>query len=122
MVTFKNYSMTLYEFLNNALEVPCYIDRNEPSDVLFPYASYELPFTSYNEQLIAVKIRTNDGKLTTCVKYVDKLKDIIGQGYKLNTGTGYIVIRQGEPFAQVINEEIGEHIKTVYVNLSIQIF
>lgn len=123
MVSYKNCSIILYNFLNDLLKIPCCVYDNELEDIEYPYLTYTLPYGSYgNSELSTIFVRSNDDKLTTCVEIVDKLSETIGQGYKLSTDNGYIVLRKGEPFAQVIDEGIGINIKTIYVNLVIEFY
>lgn len=125
MVSYNNYAQTLYNYLSSLLNIQCCVNivRNEPENIQYPYLTYELPYGSFGDsELSTILIRTNDGKLTTCVQFVDKLEKSIGQGYKLNTGDGFIILRKGEPFAQIIDEEIGPNIKTVYINLIIEFY
>lgn len=118
----KDYVEDIYNFLNQ-FSTP-YMSNQVPANnqnlnnslfVSYPYATYNLIVEDYrNKGLLQLRFYDKSDNIKTLVNIVDKLDNVVGDGYIYNN----IVLHKGSPFIQDIEQE-DLTIKCLYVLLEI---
>lgn len=120
----KDIATTLNSFFRK-IEKNSYAMWNVPTDATYPYLAYALPTGDiFYKTILGLRIRTNNTNLTEGMEVVDKIDEAIGNGVKLTlpNGSGYLAIYKSSPFSQLIEEDLGDNVKTFYVNIEIQYY
>lgn len=117
----KRLSQTFYNFFNGF--VPSFLENNVPVGTSYPYLTYTLTDSgAFQDNLLQIKVYDKSTSALSIINLADQIGDIIGEGIKLNViDGGYVYMRKGEPFAQVIQGD-GITIKTIYINIIVQVF
>lgn len=118
----KDYVEDIYNFLNQ-FATP-YLSNQVPANnqnlnnnliVSYPYLTYNLLVEDYrNTGILQIRLYDKSDNIKTLVNIVDKLDNVIDDGYIYNN----IVLHKGSPFVQDIEQE-DLTIKCLYILLDI---
>lgn len=116
-----NTASALYAFWSG-FGIPAYLENTVPDEATLPYITYNLIETESTEPSTHyAQIFYRDTSNVSILAKVDAIRAEIGQGKLLPCTGGYIMLRQSNPFVQmIIGEDPAE--KRAYLNLQINCF
>lgn len=114
----KEVATGLYDFFNS-FGIPAYVTNFVADDAVFPYITYDAYIGAPLEVVpIGVKVWYAGRLPTELFETVEKIRVKIGNGLHVPCGNGYLYIYQGEPFAQVAEDDT-PGISAFYLNINI---
>lgn len=111
---------TLYQFFNS-FGIVGYRNTSVPDDVIFPYLTYDVPISSFEEDPVSITANLyyyTDSEAIPDAK-AEEIRFSIGFGGKLlKCGDGYIWLKLGSPWCQSLVDETNANIKRRYMNIT----
>ena len=110
----------IYQFWSG-FGLTAYEENTVPTDVAFPYVTYQLVTDSFDREVAATASLWYRGESWTAInaKTEEISKKIGASGKKIAVDGGGIWIKRGQPFAQNMGDESDDLIKRKYINISI---
>ena len=100
--------------------LPAYTPDSVPDEVNTPYLIYSLQEPEWNRKVTGYVQGWYRSKSNAALaEKADEIVSAIGQGVKLDTGVGYLVIYPESPLVQMLTD--GEY-RSFYINLSINAY
>lgn len=102
--------------------VPAYSETSVPDDIQLPYITYPMKEPEWNQPTtfyIVLWCRTK-GYVTALTK-ADQILAAIGDGVRIETGSGWVVIRPSTPLMQEMKDADNDT-KALYINLQLNAF
>lgn len=101
--------------------IPAYTTSNVPDDVVFPWLTYELITSAWDEGEVGITVnlwyRTEQEKEPNA-KAEEISKKLGLGGYTIHCDDGIIWLKRGSPFCQNLRDETDSAIKRRYINIS----
>lgn len=89
--------------------------------VVPPYITYQLIEPSWgNDAALYARVWYRSTSYVEISAKVDSIAQSIGEGVRIPTGHGYVVLHKGDPFAQNMPMEGDDTLKVMYLNLIIR--
>jgi len=117
-------AQALYSFWNSFL-IPAYVEDNVPDDATLPYITYTVSEPDWtNPTNIQARVWYEGTSLVPLNAKIADIKQAIGEGKSIKTGTGFITIYRDTNFAQFqpYDDEGKSNVKVVYLNMILQAF
>lgn len=109
---------SIYAFLSQ-IGIPVYPENGIPSDAVLPYMTWTPIQTNWDEDsIMSVRIWDRSTNYKRLAALVDKLGEALKDDTTLKTGTGYIYLYRGTPFAQPQPLQDTD-VKVMYINIGI---
>ena len=102
--------------------IPAYSETSVPDDIQLPYITYPIKESEWSQPTsfyIVLWCRTK-GYADALAK-ADQITAAIGEGVSLDTGSGFVVIRPGNPLTQELKDSENDT-KAIYINLQLNAF
>ena len=102
--------------------VPAYSETSVPDDIQLPYITYPMKEPEWAQPTsfyIVLWCRTK-GYVTALTK-ADQILAAIGEGVRIETGSGWVVIRPDTPLMQEMKDNENDT-KALYINLKLNAF
>lgn len=112
---------TIYQFFSSIMTA--YPSTSVPINPTFPYMTYELPVSHFNEGEVSAVIdlwyrTTSEAEANEGVR---RVSEALGNGGKLlKCDEGVIWLKRGSPFAQPLYDETDSTIKRRMINIDIE--
>ena len=110
----------LYQFFNS-FDIIGYRNTSVPDDVIFPYLTYDVPISSFEEDPASITLNLyyyTDSEAEPDAK-AEAIRNAIGMGGKiLNCDGGAIWLKWGTPWCQSLVDETNRNIKRRYINIT----
>lgn len=102
-----------------------YTTASVPDDAVFPYLTYELAVSAWEEGEVALTVdlwfHTESEAIPN--RKAEELSAAIGQGgAMLRCDGGYVWLKRGSPWCQSIRDEADRSIKRRYINVTAEYF
>ena len=113
----------IYQFWSG-FDLTAYEENTVPTDVAFPYVTYQLVTDSFDREVAATASLWYRGESWTAINAkTEEISAHIGLGGKIiKCDGGRIWIKRGQPFAQNMGDESDDLIKRKYLNVTIEYF
>lgn len=116
-----NTAQALYEFWSG-FGLPVYTVNTIPDEATLPYITYSLVETEPLESLTHyAQVWFRDTSNAAILAKVDEIKAAIGTGARITCDGGYVVLRPGSPFVQLMTDADPE-LRYAYINLQINCY
>lgn len=105
----------------SGFDIPAYPSTAVPNDVIFPYLTYEVITSAFEEEPVGLTVNlwyftTQEGPPNAKAR---ELSEAIGLGGKLlPCDGGYIWLKRGSPWCQSLSDETSPNIKRRYINVT----
>lgn len=111
----------IYQFWSG-FGITAYEENTVPTDVAFPYITYQLVTDSFDREVSATASLWYRGESWTAINAkAEEIAQHISLGGKIiKCDGGRIWIKRGQPFAQNMGDEIDDLIKRKYLNLTFE--
>lgn len=114
----------LHRFFNR-FGIPGYTAASVPDDAIFPYLTYELITSAWDEGDVGLTVnlwyRTESEAVPNAK--AQEMSAAIGQGGRvLPCDGGYIWLKRGSPWCQSLRDEADSAIKRRYINVTAEYF
>ena len=110
----------LYKFFNS-FGIVGYRNTSVPDDVIFPYLTYDVPISSFEEDPVSITLNLyyyTDSEAEPDAK-AEAIRNAIGMGGKLlNCDGGFIWLKWGSPWCQSLVDDTNANIKRRYINIT----
>ena len=110
----------LYQFFNS-FDIVGYRNTSVPDDVIFPYLTYDVPISSFEEDPVSITLNLyyyTDSEAEPDAK-AEAIRNAIGMGGKLlECDGGAIWLKWGSPWCQSLVDETNRNIKRRYINIT----
>ena len=110
----------LYQFFNS-FDIVGYRNTSVPDDVIFPYLTYDVPISSFEEDPVSITLNLyyyTDSEAVPDAK-AEEIRNAIGMGGKmLYCDGGAIWLKWGSPWCQSLVDETNRNIKRRYINIT----
>ena len=110
----------LYQFFNS-FDIIGYRNTSVPDDVIFPYLTYDVPISSFEEDPVSITLNLyyyTDSEAEPDAK-AEEIRNAIGMGGKLlNCDGGAIWLKWGTPWCQSLVDDTDATIKRRYINIT----
>ena len=111
---------TLYQFFNS-FGIVGYRNTSVPDDVIFPYLTYDVPISSFEEDPVSITANLyyyTENEAIPDAK-AEEIRLAIGFGGKLlKCDCGYIWLKLGSPWCQSLVDDTNATIKRRYMNIT----
>ena len=98
-----------------------YRNTSVPDDVIFPYLTYDVPISSFEEEPVSITLNLyyyTDSEAEPDAKS-EEIRQAIGMGgVLLNCDGGKIWLKWGAPWRQSLVDETNHSIKRRYINIT----
>ena len=110
----------LHNFFSS-FSLPAYTTASVPEDAVFPYLTYELATSAWEEGDVGLTVNLwyhTEGEAAPNQK-AREISKVIGQGgVVLLCDGGYIWLKRGSPFCQNLSDQTDRGIKRRYINVT----
>lgn len=110
----------LYQFFNQ-FDIIGYRNTSVPDDVIFPYLTYDVPISSFEEDPVSITLNLHyytDSEAEPDAK-AEEIRQAIGMGGKLlKCDGGAIWLKWGTPWCQSLVDDTNSNIKRRYINIT----
>lgn len=110
----------LYQFFNS-FDITGYRNTSVPDDVIFPYLTYDVPVSSFEEDPVSITVNLyyyTDSEADPDAK-AEAIRKAVGMGGKLlKCGDGAIWLKWGSPWCQSLVDDTNRNIKRRYINIT----
>ena len=110
----------LYQFFNS-FDIIGYRNTSVPDDVIFPYLTYDVPISSFEEDPVSITLNLyyyTDSEAEPDAK-AEAIRNAIGMGGKLlKCDGGAIWLKWGSPWCQSLVDDTDATIKRRYINIT----
>ena len=101
--------------------IPAYTTQTVPDEAVEPYITYNLTEPDWNSPTTHYcQVWYNDTSNAAVLAKADEIVRAIGEGIKLHTDGGFILLRPDSPLVQLLVED-REH-RSAYINLQLNAF
>ena len=110
----------LHQFFSG-FGMPAYTTTSVPEDAVFPYLTYELATSAWDEGKVGLTINLWFYTTSEAIPNAkaQELSTAIGLGGRvLPCDGGYIWLKRGSPWCQSIRDEVSPDIKRRYINVT----
>lgn len=110
----------LHNFFNS-FDIVGYRKTSVPDDVIFPYLTYDVPISSFEEDPVSITVHLYDYTDSEAVPdaKAEEIRQRIGMGgVLLNCDGGAIWLKWGVPWCQSLVDETNRNIKRRYINIT----
>ena len=111
----------IYQFWSS-FGLTAYEENTVPTDVAFPYITYQLVTDSFDREVAATASLWYRSESWTAInaKTEEISRYIGGGGCLLDCDSGFIWLKRGTPFAQNMGDESDNLIKRKYINVTVE--
>ena len=110
----------LYQFFNQ-FDIIGYRNTSVPDDVIFPYLTYDVPISSFEEDPVSITLNLHyytDSEAEPDAN-AEEIRQAIGMGGKLlKCDGGAIWLKWGTPWCQSLVDDTNANIKRRYINVT----
>lgn len=110
----------LHKFFSS-FDIPAYVVSNVPEDARFPWLTYELITSAFDEGEVGLTINLwyyTDSEAIPNAK-AQEISDRIGRGgVTIPCAGGLIWLKRGSPFCQSLRDDADPTIKRRYINIT----
>ena len=109
----------IYQFWSG-FGLTAYEENTVPTDVAFPYITYQLVTDSFDREVAATASLWYRGESWTAINAkTEEISQKISRGGKIiSCDGGAIWLKRGQPFAQSMGDESDDLIKRKYLNIT----
>lgn len=109
----------IYQFWSS-FGLTAYEENTVPTDVAFPYVTYQLVTDSFDREVAATASLWYRGESWTAINAkTEEISQTISRGGKIiSCDGGAIWLKRGQPFAQNMGDENDDLIKRKYINIT----
>lgn len=112
----------LHQFFSS-FGMTAYTATNVPDDVTFPYLTYELVTSAFDEGEVSLTVNLwfyTESEAIPNAK-AEEISRVIGRGGKIiRCDGGYIWLKRGSPWCQSLSDETSPTIKRRYLNVTVE--